>query len=227
MARKQRLPEVTSPKGVFKFPAIHAPYYGSDEYPDPDGTYGVRLILEEDAPETQAFLKKIIPHYQAAIAAAEEQFNQLPVSTRKKLGKVTQNCLYDTVYDPETEEPTGQIELRVKMKAGGTFKKGPKEGQKWSRKPMVYDAKMNRLKDVPEAWGGTVGRVSMQLRPYFVAGTGVAGLQLALQAVQIIDLIEGGERSAESLGFEAEEGYTAPTEAPIPGPDSEEDGGDF
>lgn len=47
--------------------------------------------------------------------------------------------------------------------------------------------------------------------PFFVAALG-AGVSLRLQAVQIIELVQGGERTAASYGFEDEEGYTAEPE---------------
>jgi hypothetical protein len=77
----------------------------------------------------------------AAVAEAEEQFKQLKIDSRKKLGKVSVNPLYETLYDKETEEPTGEVKFTFKRRASGTFKKGPKTGQKWSHKLAVFDSK--------------------------------------------------------------------------------------
>ena len=67
---------------------------------------------------------------------------------------------------------------------------------------------------VPAIWSGTTAKVSFSVGlnkegvpGYFIPGTGAAGLKLKLLAVQIIDLKSGGERSADSYGFGAEEGY--------------------
>jgi len=122
------------------------------------------------------------------------------------------------------------------MAASGEVKNGPKKGQKWSRKPMIFDAAGQPMRKVPDIYGGTIGRVRFSLRPYFIKGTGAAGLKLALEAVQIIDLVSGGQRSASSCGFEAEEGYvhsdadeadTSSTAATAAGEDDADDGGNF
>jgi hypothetical protein len=94
------------------------------------------------------------------------------------------------------------------MPASGVYKKGPKEGQKWTAKPHIFDAKGTRLVNPPSIWGGTTGRLSFEMRPYFIPGTGAAGLSLRLIGAQIIDLVSGGARSAKDLGFgEVEGGY--------------------
>lgn len=230
----KRAPDVefTSPIGIFAFPSLDEPSYGSDDYPDPDGSYKVNLVLDRADPATQDFLDKIEPHYKEALAAADEGFKQLSVGVRKKLEKVTVNPLFTTIYDPETEKETGEIEFRVKMKASGTYKKGPKEGKKWERKPTIYDADLNRMPNVPPIWGGTKGRVRMSLSPYFIGGSGLGGLKLQLVACQIIDLVQGGERSAGSLGFEKEDGYVNEAangfgDTPADDSSDDDDNGDF
>lgn len=228
MAKRKRLPEVTTPVGVFKFPNFHEPYHGEGEYYNEDGTYGTKLILDKDDPKTQKFLKDLEPHYKAALAEAEEKFKALPVGIRKKLGKVKARDLYTEVYDEDTEEPTGEIEFSIRMKAAGEYKNGPKKGERWTRKPMVFDAKRNRIDPVPNVWGGTKGKINIALMPYFMASNGEAGLSLKLNGVQIIDLVEGGERSADSLGFQDEEGFEAePAQDEGMFEDGEEDNGDF
>ena len=223
MATRKKNAELTTPKGIFAFPALHAPDYGKEPYLKPNGVYKVSLVMDKDAPATQAFLEALEPHYKEAIAEAEEAFKQLPVASRKKHGKITVNDLYVERYDKETEEPTGEIEFRCAMDASGEFKTGPKKGERWTRKPLVFDAKGNRIKDVPEVWGGTEGKLRVQLRPYFVTGTATAGLKLGLLAAQIIHLVEGGERSAEGFGFGEEEGFVNKADEPFENHEPEED----
>lgn len=47
---------MTSPRGIFRYPALTKPDFGTDEYPKPDGEYKVTLILtqEEAAPPGEA-----------------------------------------------------------------------------------------------------------------------------------------------------------------------------
>lgn len=59
---------------------------------------------------------------------------------------------------------------------------------------------------VPDIWGGTEGKVSFEVAPYFIPGTALAGIKLRLNAVQVIELRSGGNKSAGEYGFGEEEG---------------------
>jgi len=193
----------TSPKGTFRYPALSKPDFGTKDYPNPDGAYKVGLILSED--EAQPLIKMLQPAYDKAMEEAEAAFAKLPVGTRKKLGEVTKNDLYTVEYDKETEEPTGNLIFNFKMKASGTRK----DNTTWSAKPALFDAKGKPLLKVPEIWGGTIGKVSFEAIPYFVSGTGAAGLSLRLNAAQIIELRSGSSRDASDYGFGEEDGFEA------------------
>ena len=217
MATRLKAPTFTSFKGTFKFPSIDKPDYGSKDHPDPAGSYRVKLVGKLSDPDVQKMLEKLKPYYDQAKPNAEAAFKALKPESRKKLGAVKMNPLYTELLDKETEEPTGEIEFSFKMKASGEYKKGPKAGEKWTRKPDVFDAKANKMSRVPPIWGGTVGRVSFEIgvnyetgEPgYFISGTGAGGLKLALVGVQILELVQGGERDASAHGFGSEDGYEA------------------
>jgi hypothetical protein len=117
------------------------------------------------------------------------------------------NPLFTTVYD-ENEEPTGQVELKLKMVASGTTKRGPREGKKWARKPDLFDALGRKVTQKVDIWGGSELIIGFSFADggYFIPATGAAGLSLKLEAVQIITLRQGGERSADSYGFKREDG---------------------
>jgi len=204
--KRRKFPQFTSPKGTFKYPKLSEPDYGTKEYPCPQGRYGLKLVMPAKAPETKAFIKALTPAYEEALAEAKEAFEKLPVATRKKLGEVKPNPLFTEVYDKETEQPTGDIEFNIKMDASGEYKKGPKAGTKWTAKPVLFDASGQRMVRPPAIWSGTEGKVAFEARPYFVNGSGAAGLSFKLIGVQIVKLVSAGERSADSLGFGAEEG---------------------
>lgn len=193
----------TTPRGVFRYPALSKPDFGTKDYPKPDGEYKAGLILSED--EAQPLIKALQAAYNEAIEQAEAEFAKLPVATRKKLKEVTKNDLYTIEYDKETEEPTGNLIFNFKMKASGK----KRDGSEWSRKPAIFDAKGKPLAKVPEIWGGTMGKISFEAVPYFVSGTGAAGLSLRLNAAQIIELRSGGQRDASDYGFGEEEGFEA------------------
>lgn len=209
---KKKIPTLKgrTPRGVFRFPALSKPDYGTTEHPKPDGEYKVDLVLTEA--EAAPLLAKLTPFHEEAIEAAKEAFAQLKVDQRKKLKDVTVNELFRVEYDQETEEPTGNLIFKFKMKASGTSKKHGKTST-WNRKPTLFDATGKPLKGkLPDIWGGTVGVIAFEARPYFIAGTAAAGLTLKLEAAQIIELRSGGERAASDYGFEEEDGWSAPAE---------------
>ena len=217
--KKQKLPTFTTPKLVFKFPKLIEPDFGSTEYPKPDGEFSTKGVAKLSDPAVQAFLQKLTPLHAEAIEKAEEEFKKLKVETRKKLGGVKVNDLFTTLYDQETEEETGEIEFKFSMKHRIEIKKGPSAGKVIIKYPALFDAKGKPiivrdkkgkpLPNAPQIWSGTEGKVSFEASPYFIPGTGAAGLKLNLLAVQIIDLVSGGQRSASSYGFGEEDGFSA------------------
>lgn len=201
--KKPKNPEFVSPRGTFRYPKLTEPDYGTDEFPKPDGEYSVRLILSQA--DAQPMLDKLQPMLDAAIADAEAKFKELPVASRKKLKAVTVNELFQEEYDQDTEEATGNFIFKFAMKASGVTK----DKKPWSRKPVIFDAKGKKLVNPPPVWGGTEGKVAFEVRPYFITGTGAAGLKLGLNAAQIIELVSGGGRDAEGYGFGEEDGFAA------------------
>lgn len=209
----------TSPKGVFVFPKLNEPDYGSKDYPVPLGQYVVRLRVEKSDPKVQAFLTKVEAVLAEAKAAAEAKFKDMKVANKQKLKAANgdtglkANPLFTEIYDEETEQPTGEIEFKFQLPAKVEIKKGPRAGKVMTFKPIIADARglpipANKL---PPIWGGTVGIVSFEFQEggYFIEGSGLYGVKMRLLGVQIIDLKSGGERSAQSLGFKQEEGFSS------------------
>lgn len=232
MAQNRKQKPMRSPKGRFMFPKLTEPDFGTSKFPDEDGSYNVRLVLDQDSDDAKAFLARLEPLHAAAVEEGTEKFGELPVASRKKLEKknggdgVQVNDLFEVLYDKETEEPTGEIAFRFKTKASGTYKKGPKAGKRWNKKLPIYDAKGKLMAKTPDIWGGTVGRVSFTASPYFVSGSGAVGLTLRLEAAQIIDLVSGGARAASDYGFGEEDGYEHDDSA-VAGKDEDADDDEF
>lgn len=202
---KRKFLKMTSPKGTFLWPKLSAPDYGTAEYPNPDGAYSVKLVLQADDPATQAFIAKLKPLHEKAKANGQEAFSKLKPESRKRLGRVSFMDFYTERLDADTAEPTGELVFNFKMKAGGTTNKG----KKWSTKPAIFDARGVLMTKVPEIWNGTIGKVAFEVDPegYFIPGTGAAGISLRLTGAQIIELRSGGPGKASDFGFEEEEGY--------------------
>lgn len=226
--KRVKAPSFTTPKGTFKYPKISAVDFGSKEFPNPEGVYALDLILKASDQTTIDFIAKLQPLYEQAMQNAEVAFKTLKAESRKKLGSVKQNPLYTELLDPDTEAETGEIAFRFKMKASGEYKKGLNSGKTWDSRPAIFGPKGELLvpsfrfqdredgqsvsdahpKVKPDIWGGTIGKVSFDVglnadgEPgYFISGTGAAGLSLGLKAVQVIDLVSGGQRTAKDHGF--------------------------
>lgn len=192
----------TTPEGVFRFPSLIKVDYGTEEYPKPAGQYKTGLILSEE--EAAPLVKLLTPLHLEAVAEGEEKFAKLGIAVRKKLKELSVNDFFTPEYDKETEEPTGNLIFSFKS----TFSGVRKDGTKWQRKLNVFDAQGDPLKAGVDVWGGTRGVIAFSTRPYFVDGTGTAGLSLSLEAVQIIELVQGGQRGADSFGFSARAGFS-------------------
>ncbi len=209
--KRAKKPQFTTPRGVWKFPRLAT----ADTKFKADGEYSVKVVLPKaDAAKLIADLK---PLHAAAVKAAPALFAELKPETRKKLKAkngdkgYTVNPFYTEEVD-EDEKPTGNVEFVFKMTASGEYKSGPKAGQKWSRKPVMFNAKGEKINVNP--WGGSEGKVTFEVGfmkdqetpGYFIPGTGAVGIKLGLEAVQILKLVQGGERDASGYGFGQEEG---------------------
>lgn len=207
--KRPEAPKFNTPKVTFKFPRLGV----ADTKFKAEGEYSVKVVGPKAA--FAALIAKLEPLHKEAVKRGKAAYAALPVATRKKLdakGGFTINPLFNLVYDDDEKE-TGEIEMNIKMVASGTYKSGPKQGKTWTRKPSVYDSKMKPM-DGSKVWGGSKGYVSFEVgidkdgQPgYFIPGTGAAGLSLKLQAVQVIELVQGGSRSASDYGFAEEEGH--------------------
>jgi hypothetical protein len=211
--KRKKDPEGRTPRMVWMFPRLDKPDFGNKKFPKPKGEYSVQAKGQADDEQIKAFIDFLTPHYKAAEEQAREEFKQLKVETRKKLeksngkGGVQMNDLFNTIYDQETEKPTGEIVFKFAMPASGEFEdKQTGKTKKWTAKPRIFDAKGQPITKVPEIWGGSEGIVAFSLRPYFIPGTGAAGLKLKLLAAQVLKLVQGGGRDASGYGFGAEEG---------------------
>jgi len=204
--KKPKRPTYISPKGVFKYPSLTKPDFGTEEYPKPDGEFKTRLIVP--AAEAQPLIDKLMPEWQKAIEEGQVEFAKLPIANRKKLGSLKEQMFYEEEYAGEEgeEQPTGNVIFNFKTKYKITDKK-TKEVR--YNKIGLFDSKQKPLPDNTAIYGGTIGKVAFQASPYFVAGQGMAGLTLRLSAAQVIELVGPGARSASSYGFGQEDGYEA------------------
>jgi hypothetical protein len=210
---KKKDPEFRTPRWVWDYPKIDKADYGTKEFPKPAGEYSVQARAKADDELTKKFIEQLQPLFDEAIELGNAAFKELKVDARKKLekqngkGGIKVNDLFTTLYDQETEEPTGEIKFKFSMAASGKFKdKGTGKEKTWTAKPRIFDGKGQPITKVPEIWGGSEGIVAFSARPYFIPGTGAVGLKLKLLAAQLCKLVQGGGRDASGYGFGQEEG---------------------
>jgi hypothetical protein len=210
---KKKDPEFRTPRMVWDYPKLDKADYGTKDYPKPQGEYSVQARGKADDPRIKALLEQLAPLFDGAVEEGKKAFKELKVDARKKLeakngkGGIQVNDLFTTLYDQETEEPTGEIKFKFAMAASGKYKdKGTGKDKTWTAKPRIFDAKGQPIVKVPEIWGGSEGIVAFSARPYFIPGTGAVGLKLKLLAAQLCKLVQGGGRDAAGYGFGQEEG---------------------
>jgi hypothetical protein len=105
------------------------------------------------------------------------------------------------------------VRLKCKRKAKG-IKKGTNPPEVWEFKVPIYDSKgcvVTQREPLQKLGPGTIGRVSLQARPY-EANIGV-GLVLSIQSVQIIKVVE---YTQQGEGFDAVEGGWTEDQATAP-----------
>jgi|TARA_R110001606_G_scaffold398504_1_gene577722 hypothetical protein len=195
----------TTPKGTFVYPYLTRPDYGRGNFANTAGIYKVnlRMTLEEAEP----LLKVLQPLYDQTLADGEASFANLDIKARKKMGKITPTPLYEEEYDTETEQPTGEITFKFATKASGVNQKG----EAWTRTIPLFTPAGKTYKP-SMVGGGTIGKVTYEVSPYFIPASGVTGVKLYLVAAQILELSEGSSGTSSQYGFAKEEGYEEPEE---------------
>lgn len=225
--KKQRI-KITTPPGIFMWPKLNQVNYGTEKFPVKAGNFEVKISIDKTHPEFAAFAEKFLPLYDQAKELALMKFAELPVASRKELKEkngaegIRLRPALTQMYDEKTEDPLDTMSLKASMPAGGIIKNGPKAGQVWMRRPVVFDAKGqpipmftksgSPLASAPRIWSGTVGRVAFEVDTnkdgtigYFVTSDGNYGIRLSLQGVKVLRLADAQQATAESMGFGGEE----------------------
>lgn len=172
-----------TPAGIAQYPKLNAP----DTKFVAEGVYTTKLELSgEAAQELSAFLDT---KYQEAIAEAKKN------NPGKKVKEADA---------PYSWNDSGTLTVNFKMKASGVTK----DGKAWNRKPALFDAKGKPLDVGTNVGGGSTIIVNYTPSPFYTAMIG-AGLSMRLEAVQVIDLKEGGGQSADKFGFTEQDGFSA------------------
>jgi hypothetical protein len=140
---------------------------------------------------------------------SEDAYDEMSPAEQKKVkaaktGVITRNYPYKMETDEDGEE-TGSVTLKLKQNA--SFK-DKKTGEEKNVYVDLFDATLTPInRNKVMIFGGSTGTASFTTRPYFVDSTNGAGISLDLKAVQVLQLVTAGARSASSYGFEKQDGY--------------------
>lgn len=206
--KKARNPRYVTQVGVAIYPHLVEP----DTKFNAEGEYKVKLRLSPDSVITDAKGKRVAD-VQSFID--EMMGKALEKAQQENKGKIKEA---DAPY--EIDDETGEVLVNFKLKATGKTR----DGKEFTQKPALFDAK-GKPAEVKGVWGGSKIKVSFEVVPFYTKLIG-AGVSLRLKAVQIIELVAGGNGgSADSYGFGEEEGYEAEDEAADNGFSSDDEGG--
>lgn len=204
MAKREYTTGVT-PKGSLLFPHIYEPetYEGKD--------VGYTVNIKFDQKETDALM-----------AVIDEELEKAKHSIKLKPGQKWSA----EPFLGYREDKDGDIVF--KFKANSHYQ--TKSGEIHKVTIPVFDAHGTPLKDPLSIGNDTIAKVAYTLVPYWISKV-VNGIKLRLDAVQIIDLKEYGQKDAKGFGFGEEEGFSAPEEDEDDSPFTEEaaddDDGEF
>lgn len=210
MADKQTKVKGVTPVGIASYPYLNKP----DTKFNTEGEFKVNLIL--GAEETEELRAKIdeMTEAQAAVVRAELEDKLAKAKTgadKAKLKKAIENLAANVPYEETVDDdgnPDGGYVLRFKTKA--TFK-DQKTGKTVARTIKLFDAKRNPT--TVAVFGGSKIKVAYEIAPYFVQATGAYGVSLRINAVQIIELAQGGGGNGASYGFDEEDGFESSGDA--------------
>ena len=178
-ARKKHA--IMKAKGVTKYCHLNEP----NKKFDPEfGTYSCDVVIDkEQADQIKNVLRPLF----------EEELREVQEANAGK--KITQREI------PIDEVDGGHL-IKVKLKAGGRRR----DGSEYHLSVPLYDSAGKPLDKDVKVWGGSTVNVAFRPKFYYTAAVGF-GVSFELQAVQVVQLGEGGVSgmAASAFGFTTEE----------------------
>ena len=178
---------LVTPKGSAEWVKLFTP----DTKFNPLGQYSINLKVKED--EAESLTTELNRQVDAC-------YNSELKKNPKLKNKMVKRLPYEQLLDDDGEE-TGFIEFKVKLKARVEMK----NGDSFTQKPVVYDAKGQPITKELSIGNGSICKVAFETVPYMLASTKEASVSLRLKSVQLIEL---REYNSEQNPFDTEEGYT-------------------
>lgn len=211
--KKEKKVVHTSPQGTAVYPRILGE---PDTKFNPEGVWSIKLKFKSlSEPGVQALIDRIDAVIEQAgkEAKADADF----VKSQKKRGKKVEPADRSYTIDPDN----GEVVVSFKSRASGISKK---TNRPWERKVAVFDKYGKPVAPDTKVGGGSLCKVAFTLNPFYTA-IGY-GCSIGLEAVQILELVEWGQGTAEQYGFDAEEFEGDEDEESTAATGSEEDADD-
>jgi hypothetical protein len=164
--------DIIKVKGVTRYCHLNAP---NKKFEPEYGAYTCDLVVDKD--QAEMIKNTLRPLYEEELKTVQEE------NPNKK--KIMQR-------DFPIEESEDGIVVKSKLKAGGRRK----DGSEYKLSIALYDAQGKPLPEDVQVWGGS--KVNLAFRPkfYYVPSLGF-GVSFELQAVQVLELKNGGVFDAE------------------------------
>jgi hypothetical protein len=195
--KKTRAPQYTTPPGEFIWPWLNKaddrPIKGKPQKP------AYKLNIQYAANNPAWLMSK-----ETLDELVEASYDKAIEENPKKKKVIVRQYPYAMETDDDGEE-TGKVILKLKQNAAFTDRKTGEEKKVFV---ALFDASGKPIdRNKTAIFGGSVGVASFTTRPYLVDSTNGAGISLDLRAVQVLQLVSSSERTADSYGFAAQEGY--------------------
>ena len=159
-----------------------------------DGEYSTQVIVSEaDAAQVCEQLDALI----------DEEFNKIVKDKPALKATLSKRPVTEPDIDQDGNA-TGNVVFKSKLKA----KIRSKTGAVYNQKPNVVDAKRNPMTGIQLVGNGSIVKIAVEPITYYMPSSKQVGVSLRLKAMQVIDLVEHGVPSADSL-FDDEEGFVA------------------
>lgn len=159
-----------------------------------DGEYSTQVIVSEaDAAQVCEQLEALI----------DEEFNKIVKDKPALKATLSKRPVTEPDIDQDGNA-TGNVVFKSKLKA----KIRSKTGAVYNQKPNVVDAKRNPMTGIQLVGNGSIVKIAVEPITYYMPSSKQVGVSLRLKAMQVIDLVEHGVPSADSL-FDDEEGFVA------------------
>ena len=180
--------QLTTPVGIAKYPYLVKPDTKFDER----GIYKVDLILKPSEAKTiESAAKKL---------ASKLKMDDVKTNPARKKWGLHLPLLEDAKQDGEA---TGMVVVRFKQAAVLRTR----DGREINKSVLIFDSQGNRVTDI-NPYSGTKMAVAYTMSAYANPTGSTYGVTFRLVAVQVIELVEGGNGAdAESLGFSKQDGF--------------------